>query len=343
MISIIIPIYNGEKYIDRCMKVLSNIKENVEIILINDGSTDNTKKKLQKYKSRSNITIINQKNSGVSNARNMGIQIAKGDYIMFCDIDDYYDENVIPTITRRIIQENPDLLIFGRKDIQGNKLICKYPIEKITKTLNNIEYLEKFFCNGNHTYSVCNKVYKRSIIKRYNIKFNSQITLSEDTLFNLEYISHCKIFLVEQNCYYMRQYNEGSTIFRKNINFYWDNTKIIKIFTKSVEDENLYCKAIQELYKHYIIVSIDRICRGIDKQNFVEDVKNIKKILLDMKNKKIRMHEAKGLVNKTLYILMNTKQSILIYIVFSYIRNKYSYFKRKKIEQEGKIQKYANN
>ena len=165
MISIIIPIFNGEKYIDSCMKSLMHTKEDIEIILVNDGSKDNTKKKLQEYKKNSNITIINQENKGVSLARNKGIEVAKGDYIMFCDVDDYYDNNVLLLVCKKLKEENPDLLIFGRKDIQEKKILCTYPIEKIRNNISNVEYLEEIFCKGFHTYSVCNKVYKRSIIE----------------------------------------------------------------------------------------------------------------------------------------------------------------------------------
>ena len=330
MISIIIPIYNGEKYIDRCLNVLGKIKEDIEVILINDGSTDKTNQKLQKYNNNDNIKIIEQENSGVSVARNKGLDIVKGDYVMFCDIDDYYDENVISCVKDELAKKKPDLLIFGRKDIQGEKIICKYPIAETKDDINNVEYLENFFCNGKHTYIVSNKVYKREIIQKNNVRFNPKFIYSEDTLFNLEYITYCKKISVAENCYYMRTYNEGSAIYKKHNNFYFENTKIIEQFSNYVKNKKLYKKSINELYKHYSLVAIYRICDGIDKQNKKKDIKNIKKIVKDIKYRKVEMNNAKGIQNKILYLLIKTQQSALIYFIFSYIRGKYIYYKHKK-------------
>ena len=149
-------------------------------------------------------------------------------------------------------------------------------------------------------------------------------------MFNLEYIVNCKKISVEQKCYYIRFYNNGSTIYKQYNDFYWDNIKIINLFVDFVNNSSLYKKAIDELYKHYAVVSIDRICTGIDKQSRLKDIENIEEILKDIHNREIKMSNAKGIKNKILYLLMNDKQSILIYFIFSYIRNKYLYLKNKK-------------
>lgn len=317
MISIIVPVYNGEKYIERCIESLINNKD-VEIIIINDGSTDGTAKKIEKYKKNERLKIIYQENQGVSVARNNGIEIAKGDYIMFCDADDSYDENVINNISRQIRKGRPDLIVFGRKDIQNSKVISIYNIKKIKEdNLNYINYMEKFFCNGVHTYSVCNKVYRADIIKRKNIKFKSGVDYSEDTLFNLDYIPNCTNIEVVEDCYYLRYCNEGSAIYRKFKDFYWKNIKIIDSFSTKKKEEK---KAMEELYKHYAIVSIYRICDGIDEESPKEDINNIRNIINDIQSRNIIMENANGRRDQILYFLMNNGNTFLIYLIFNKMR-----------------------
>ena len=91
-VSIIVPVYNGEKYVERCIENLINqTYKNIEIILINDGSTDNTENVLKKYDKYNHVKIINQTNSGVSHSRNVGIENANGEYIWCVDSDDYVE------------------------------------------------------------------------------------------------------------------------------------------------------------------------------------------------------------------------------------------------------------
>lgn len=101
-ISIIIPVYNGEKTIERCINsIINNNYENIEIIVINDGSNDRTLEILEKIKKvEKRLKVISQKNSGVSAARNLGIKNSTGDYIYFMDADDYIEENCIKTVMK---------------------------------------------------------------------------------------------------------------------------------------------------------------------------------------------------------------------------------------------------
>lgn len=337
MISIIVPVYNGERYIDRCIKSLINNKEDIEIIIINDGSNDNTANILKNYEDNGKIKVINQKNQGVSAARNKGIDVAQGTYIMFCDADDCYGENTIENISKQVEKNNIDLLIFGRKDIQNDKIICEYPINKIEeKEISHIQYLEEFFCNGKHTFSVVNKVYKSDIIKNNKLRFSIGTKYSEDTLFNLEYILYCKYFYVIENCYYLRYCNDGSSIYKKCENFYWNNIKIIDLFIKRIQTINQYKKAINELYIHYAIVSIHRICYGIDEYGFKKDLQQIKNIIKNLKDRNIKIGKGLGIKNKILYFLINTKQYLGIYAIFNKLRKIYQHIIERKKANENK-------
>ncbi|MEI3161840.1 MAG: glycosyltransferase [Lachnospirales bacterium] len=117
LISIIVPVYNAEKYICQCMDSLVNqTLESIEIIAIDDGSTDNSLNILEKYKNNdSRVKIICQKNSGASVARNKGLEMAQGDYIFFLDADDYIDNSAFSAMYENAIKYNVDIITFNCK------------------------------------------------------------------------------------------------------------------------------------------------------------------------------------------------------------------------------------
>ena len=117
--SIITPVYNTEKYLERCIEsVLNQTYNNYEFIIINDGSPDNSEKIIEKYKNNKNIKYIKQTNHGVSYARNIGIKKAKGDYILFLDSDDFYEKDLLKTLKDNINDE--DMIKFSYTDFKNN-------------------------------------------------------------------------------------------------------------------------------------------------------------------------------------------------------------------------------
>ena len=131
LVSIIIPIYNVEKYLTKCIEsVINQTYKNLEIILVNDGSTDNSKEIIDKYSLiDSRIKVINKKNGGLSEARNAGIEIAKGDYIGFLDSDDWIELNMYEKLYKYIKQENTYHILFKitikNRGLTGNIKIYK--------------------------------------------------------------------------------------------------------------------------------------------------------------------------------------------------------------------------
>ena len=181
MISIIIPVYNSERGILRCLKsiVNNNTDCNYEIIVVNDGSTDKSLEILEEFSERhKNIRIFNQKNSGVSEARNLGIKMSNGEWIMFVDSDDFLSEGWANIIKKFLTKDN-DFLIFSKD--YCNETDRKSILEKITG-----------LSKGQHMSCVWSKIYKAEIIRNNNIKFKTGIINGEDLLFNLEYYLKCK-------------------------------------------------------------------------------------------------------------------------------------------------------
>ena len=122
--SIIVPVYNVEKYIKKCINsILNQTYKNYEIIIINDGSTDKSKKILESYKNIDNIKIINQTNKGLSVARNIGIKNASGDYLLFVDSDDYIDNDLLENLNKNITDE--EIIRFQTRTVDESYKVLK--------------------------------------------------------------------------------------------------------------------------------------------------------------------------------------------------------------------------
>ena len=189
-VSIIMPVYNGEKVLRRSLNSIINMDySNWELIVVNDGSNDKTKEIFKDYELDSRIKIINKKNEGVSVARNIGISVATGDYIIFVDADDYVEPCICKVLIEKI--KNSDFVISAYYIINKGKEIATVPSE-CNKCFYDIKcfsnYLGLLYERGllNSPWSKC---YKRKLITK---KYEPGINLGEDILFNLDYLSHNK-------------------------------------------------------------------------------------------------------------------------------------------------------
>ena len=184
-ISIIIPAYNAEKYINECIdSILKNSKESLnqtEIIVINDGSTDRTLKKLEKYKENNIIHVYTTKNQGVSAARNYGIKLAKGDWITFIDADDKVTEGFVD---QNINELNNSALL--KTTISTNN----YNNQIKDKTTISIQHLLSKLTYGEMPAFIFSYFFKKDIVKQ--IHFNKNIHFMEDSLFLIEYLNKTK-------------------------------------------------------------------------------------------------------------------------------------------------------
>ena len=172
-VSIIIPIYNAENTIEKCISsILKQTYKDYELLLIDDGSTDNSLKVIKKYSKYKNIRILNQENHGVAYTRNRGIKEATGDYIMFIDNDDFIDSDYIEKHITTISKENSDIVISGYRRINvENKVLHE---EKLRDT-----YWSRFIITAPWA-----KVYRRNFLLKNNIEFLSY-GIGEDVYFNL--------------------------------------------------------------------------------------------------------------------------------------------------------------
>jgi glycosyltransferase involved in cell wall biosynthesis len=325
-ISVIIPAYNVEKYIDRCISsIVNQTRPAYEVIVINDGSTDYTDRIIDAHSiQHKNITVMHIENSGVSAARNIGLLKAKGDYITFCDADDWYDHNVLENLAQTVEEFNCDMVVYGRKDVFENKPDSFAYNTSKGVTLIDIskeEYLTKYFATGKHTFSVCNKLYKSQIIKSNLLLFNTNLNLSEDTLFNLEYLNYANKICEDYRVSYNRLYRNGSAIYKRLDNFYFDNIKMLKQYTQKYSEESISLDAIQEMYYLYGKVGIYRVFDLIDGSSFVGRIKIISSILKhrgfrdSLMNKESQKNHTK---KDCLFLYFaKKKKALMLFLIFS--------------------------
>ena len=201
-VSIIIPVYNVQKYLNRCLEsLIIQITSEDEIILIDDQSTDNSEEICRQYENNYKNIFYHklEKNEGPSRARNYGLKKAKGKYIIFLDSDDFIENNYIETMVKNI--QNHDLVICGYNmvnEVKEEKLEIKMATQKISS--ENIVNLLK---NKNMLNTLWNKIYKLEIIKKNKITFDEKENRGEDLLFNLDYIACVKnnIYIIEDVLY----------------------------------------------------------------------------------------------------------------------------------------------
>lgn len=212
IVSVIIPVFNAEKNIDYCIQSLLNQSfQNFEILIIDDGSTDNTLAVLKKYQFNERIRIIKQRNLGVSIARNSGISNASGKYIGFVDADDTVLPNYLENLVNAIrIESNIDVSICGFtiKDSSTKKIEYKTNFEeKIVSASNMISHIFDF--DGPQGF-VWNKLWKKEIIVKNKISFNTDIRMAEDLLFVIDYLLCSKMVNIIPTTDYVYYQNNGS-------------------------------------------------------------------------------------------------------------------------------------
>lgn len=249
-VSVIIPVYNSEKYLKRCLdSVVNQTLENFEIIIVNDGSSDNSLNILNEYKQKySQIILLNQNNKGQAVARNRALDIAKGEYISFVDSDDFIENNMLELMYKEAVASNVDMVIcnWDRVDSVGRVLSTKNHIEYQNQILNQYETIREFFLNKNELIEgfSWNKIIRKSLfnqVRYLNMKYEDIPTMFQI----LTRISKCKY--INHTLYHYVQHN-SSTVHSKteeNVLFF---IKAVKMVRAILEKENLLTAFEHEYY-----------------------------------------------------------------------------------------------
>ena len=311
LFSIIIPIYNCDKYLSKCLDSLINqTYRNFELILINDGSTDKSGSICDEYKKKdSRCVILHKKNGGVSAARNDGLKIAKGKYVVFLDSDDYLDNNYLEYAMCIFNNYNIELLntgFYSEVEVNGNRV---YDLiiadEKYYKNKNELRKDLVYLWDKHMLYNVWNKVYLLSVIKNNKLMFPNY-SFGEDMSFNIMYLSYINKFYNSNKCFYHYiKEREGSITSKYNSELFDIRVREYYQFNKYFEENGLskeeYLEFSSRRFIERVLGCIENICgsnlSSKDKRNEI---------------KKIVRHE---LISKTLFVAKLNSKKIKIMMI----------------------------
>lgn len=325
LITIIVPVYNSEKYLKRCMdSLLGQTYCNMEIILVDDGSTDRSPQICQEYAYvDKRVILVSQENKGPAAARNVGLKIARGEYIGFVDSDDCIEKDMYNALANIILRENVEVLISNIKvykdDISYSLLRSDFPIDQILQKNSIRECILKKYYSGNlcTVPSLVNKLYRRDFLLQFGITFDETRVRAEDYWFNFYVFKYAESVYATDGAYYNYfTQNEGSVMKAFRPNQY-------ELFLKSKEEllrHNLELKFNVDwsLYNRKFIDNTNEyILLAIKKLGFVKGYPKSVNILRDREYQ----HSLSGITPGKLHMrlikrLVSFRAYLLAYLVF---------------------------
>lgn len=336
LITIIVPVYNVEKYIRRCVdSLIMQTYHNLEIILVDDGSTDDSSIICDDYADRDNrINVIHKKNGGLSDARNAGLDLSTGDYIMFIDSDDYVDHNLIDRVFLEAEKNNADVVVCGyyadyvdkEEKLISTTIYAGLNSSYKKENFNEIPLSENVIGLLGYAW---NKLYKSTIIKHKCHYFEKGLSLVEDIVFNCHVLEECEsiIFIGDSLVHYMQRPRE---------------TLGSKFYDNYFELNGLKMEAVNNLllswrYKEEEIIKITnligfRTLKSIvyllsQSSNYDNNEKNVYllKLLKEDKARKILTHvKINSFKDKIICLLLLNKQTKLLLNIYMNITKKES-------------------
>jgi glycosyltransferase involved in cell wall biosynthesis len=315
LISIIVPVYNTEKYLDNCIKSIVNQSyKNLEIILIDDGSTDNSGEICEKWsKKDSRIVLIHQNNQGVSTARNIGLNIATGEYIGFVDSDDYIDEKMYELLINKIKKYDAGICFCNVYAVNDN--IINAPQMSYPEICTSKEFMNIYWKTKNKNGVLWNKLIKSKYFK--NIKFESNISYAEDVLVYFQILNRAEKVVFEKSYLYFHRNRKDSLSYRLDIKRYPDNLEVMSNLNKILEHN--------EIENRFYVQA--EFVRNLMNYEYEAKSKNVN--LNFSKYKKIaNQYLEEGLLKKN--IGLKRRASVIFALYFKKIYFKYREYKRNK-------------
>lgn len=318
-VSFIIPVYNSEVYIAKCLdSILCQTYKDFEIICVNDGSYDNSLNILENYKYKDGrIKIITQNNGGPSKARNTGINNSNGKYIAFIDADDYIDKNYLNNLIYDLKDSDMSMCNYVEINRTGkhNVDIFKFLDDGISE--NNINVINEVISGPGGL--VWGKLFSKEIIKKNNIKFNEKFNMCEDLLFVTEFIVKAtRVKKVNKNIYIHNKCNENSITANYNSEMFFYQLKIqekiksiLEITKYNNEDID---KVLNMRIKDILMYSIYKEVKSKKKLNV--KLSNIEMYILsnEIMKEKTRF-KYKGHIDKMLVQAINNENVLIIYLL----------------------------
>lgn len=337
-ISIIIPVFNAQKYLEDCLQSISNQSfHDFEILAINDGSTDNSLEILEKYRiNEPRLKIFSQINKGVSAARNLGLENAIGDYITFVDADDFLIESDwFYKLHQNTISTKADIVCAGFTTYSAREIYSKIQIPFPIKIYNKeriVEELLPFFFQKDTFNAIFTKLYSRKLIIDNGLFFPQNLKIAEDTYFNLKSFSVANIISVIDSYGYAYREVQGSAT--KNVlkNDYLDAVvKVYEFDAMKLTNQQINPSQIEHLKKEKFVRAILSLMyiyiNPINNLSFISRWKKINQIINHEKVESIFSNyelNSKNKFENYSFEAIKKKQTfkLFLYNYYSYLRNK---------------------
>lgn len=322
-ISFIIPVYNAEKFLERCLKsIIAITNVDWECILVNDGSTDNSLNIINEYVNSDpkKFICISKSNGGVSSARNMGIDAATGDRIMFMDADDYFFPKANRLISKVLEKHSDkDQIMFNYAYVNDNGHIkpANYGDIKL------LDYNRIIFKYGIMDFTIahcCGQLFKTEIIKKFNIHFDESMRIGEDLCFTKEYIMNSHNIVMIRNPIYAYYQNQTSAMHKGYESDIYDTFKIIEKNNQLIDKIKASLNKQDFIYYNNdkfreIILIISRILKKSSRKEFVKksrkyfEIDKIKDIVLKVSFKELSLR------HKLSYFFVKNKMFTLFWVL----------------------------
>ena len=266
-VSVIVPVYNGEKSIERCAgSILNQDYPELELILVDDGSRDRSWEIIQAIAAADHrVKAIHQENGGVSSARNRALAEASGTYVQFADVDDWLPMDATKMLVREMEAQSAELVVGDFYRVVDGNVSEKGSIE-MGGALTLQQYANAMMLSPADLYYgvLWNKLYRRDIIEQYSIRMDENISYSEDMIFNLEYLLHVKSVAILKAPVYYYQYTKGSLVnqslnlsstfkMKKSVIGYYNE------FFRKTFDAPSYQERLPVIYGYLLAVSHDSL------------------------------------------------------------------------------------
>ena len=313
-ISIIVPIYNMEKYLENCIEtILKQEYTNFELILVNDGSTDNSGSICDKYSSNDErIKVIHKKNGGVSSSRNVGIEEATGEYLGFIDPDDYLHPKMYLKLVENIEKFNADLSICGNYDVYENGKISHVTSDGDIEVIDSNECIRNILNEKKYLGTCWNKLYKKELFD--NVKFNVNRRISEDLEVLMEVIPKCDKIVYDPTPLYYWVIHNNSTIHSKfvdNIDKWNDEIQLCKTLVERYEQQG--SELLDYAIKRYIRINEFCVTRLVYEKKSKNIIKNYRKVILKYYNKFMKFDFVKKTYKIKIFLIkLNPKLIVVI-------------------------------
>ena len=328
-ISIIVPVYKVEKYLNRCIdSILAQSFPDFELILVDDGSPDKSGKICDDYAAKdSRVKVIHKENAGVSAARNSGLAMSSGSYIMFCDSDDFVDKDWCGALYEAARDNNADMAVCGLTMIQNESSSTQIQY-KGTQAVTALS--RSLFCDVLETelfYSMCNKLYRAEIINSFSLRVDENLQYSEDFRFNLQYFMKMKrgFAVVRDALYNYDKSNEASATHRYAENYWQNQLRLFAQIKEAYRSADEASDRRTQMYTRFMNMICSALHNNMKKDNPLPFLKRF------MENVRIVHSEAykeavtlcsPDAFHPVYYKVLKTRSYFLIYLCELFVRAK---------------------